>query len=762
MVAFLVLLALLLFLIPIIAIAVLFGRVNRLEETLRHHQNLVQHTGSPPAPAPVIHTQPTMVPGALPPIPLPPKITPISRPPSRSKEEWEALIGGRLMNRIGALALIIGVGLFLKYAFDHDWFSETARVLIGAVIGTGLLAGAARTRARGLAIFSQGLVGAGIAILYLSVYASFNFYHLVPQIVAFGLMTCVTIIAFVHAFRYDSLVVALFAWLGGFLTPLMLSTGEANELGLFTYVALLDTGILLIALRKTAWAILEPLALCATWLLYILWYEAYYTQQSMALTIYFVAVFWLLFHAIGTARAMREDPSFGVLRSIAAAANALFSSVALYRILEPDFHAWTGGAECTMAALYALAAHLVFRKRGHNVWVATAGLATGILLIDATAIQYSTYTTATLWAVEALGFAWLGARLQRREISWLAFFLFAAAGLKILTIAGAVVPLRSDDFPAFLNRRMLTYATLIVAAWLAGGFFHHLKGAGARTVPELLSWGALTMLFVMITVEVNDFFTALGRLPHAAHDTIDFNRWMALSAAWSALGTILLWIGISRNARPLYGAGLMTLLAGICAAALRGIAVEPVGTFTLILNWRCAALLFVVACGVVTSRRLAAPGAAIPWRTDLLGALRMLLIILLLVLVTGETRDVFERELAVTAQAGGPAMTGELDRLENLKQLSLSGAWLVFSIALMAAGILRRSRGLRVGSIVLFGVTILKIFIYDLSFLDTLYRIFSFVGLGVILLAVSYVYQRYKGVIFASEKDAEPPPPAAV
>src|SRR3990172_9895963 len=87
-------------------------------------------------------------------------------------------------------------------------------------------------------------------------------------------------------------------------------------------------------------------------------------------------------------------------------------------------------------------------------------------------------------------------------------------------------------------------------------------------------------------------------------------------------------------------------------------------------------------------------------------------------------------------------------RTLNLQQLSLSGVWLAYSVALMTVGIWRNFRELRLFAIALFGVTILKIFAYDLSFLETLYRIFSFIGLGLILLAVSYAYQRYKHVLF--------------
>jgi uncharacterized membrane protein len=127
------------------------------------------------------------------------------------------------------------------------------------------------------------------------------------------------------------------------------------------------------------------------------------------------------------------------------------------------------------------------------------------------------------------------------------------------------------------------------------------------------------------------------------------------------------------------------------------------------------------------------------------------------VLLTGETRDFFEKKLELLGPLQGNMAPSASD-LENMKQLSLSGVWLLYSISLMGVGIWRRLRSIRVIAFVLFGVTILKIFIYDLSFLETLYRIFSFIGLGVVLLIVSYLYQHYKGVIFQKQTEEEVDP----
>ena len=180
------------FFIIIIILLVLSGkvsalsvRVKSLEQTVRRLQGRIQ-TLEPPAG--------TITPPAAAPRPLPQAQAP-SAPsiatgtPSRTREEWEALVGGKLLNRIGAFALILAMAFFLKYAFDNDWLNETMRVLIGGVVGAVLIGGGVRFHQKELQVFAQGLLGAGIAILYLSVYASFDFYQLVSQPVAFVLMS---------------------------------------------------------------------------------------------------------------------------------------------------------------------------------------------------------------------------------------------------------------------------------------------------------------------------------------------------------------------------------------------------------------------------------------------------------------------------------------------------------------------------------------------------------------------------------------------
>lgn len=607
---------------PIVLLIILFVRVNELSKRVH---DLERQRSSPQGSAPVVPQHPQATPTVV----APPQRTSdvptsqaaialhISRPPtpSRSREEWEAFIGGKLLNRIGALALIIAVGFFLKYAFDNNWITETMRVLIGILIGAICLLGGHRTQKKGYGIFAQGLVGAGISILYLSLYASFNFYQLIPQWLAFLLMSGVTLVALVQALTYDSITVSLLGWAGGYLTPIMLSTGESNELALLTYIALLALGLLALSIKKESWIVLELLTLVATVITYFAWYDAFYTSHDLGLTCFFAALFWLLFHGSEIVRIRLDQKQFKALRHLVQAFNACFFYVALYYLVREENSDFIGSVAFALGIFYAatlVGVQGLWRlDTDHDTrygWIASAFLLIG------TAAEFQNADTSRLWSLEALFLLWLGLRSQRAwlRVGSLAFYLLAI-GLFLFS-DGSLSYSPLSDFKFLWNERALTGVILASAAGL--GTLLIARSHDPKFIPlrPWLGFAFFMILFILLTVETNDHF-------------------------------------------------------------------------------------------------------------------RLLL-------------------LNIRESLEGQSLEEETTRLQNLRQLSLSGLWLFYSILLMVIGILRGVRGPRLLAIGLFGLTVLKIFIVDLSFLQTLYRIFSFFGLGVILLAVSYMYQRYKFLLF--------------
>jgi uncharacterized membrane protein len=188
---------------------------------------------------------------------------------------------------------------------------------------------------------------------------------------------------------------------------------------------------------------------------------------------------------------------------------------------------------------------------------------------------------------------------------------------------------------------------------------------------------------------------------------------------------------------------------------LRALIYTPIEEYRVFFNMRTAVLLLVASASYGVYATLARTAVSFSFAEEFRSLFRFVPVVAVLVLLSTETWD-FYRHAMLSYPGRGEA--SELTRLANLQQLSLSSVWLLFSIALMMLGFWRRDRSFRLQAIVLFGIAILKIFLYDLSFLETLYRIFSFVGLGVILLLVSYLYQRYKEVILSPSHDGETPP----
>ena len=694
------------------------------------------------------------IPAAAPaPVTPPVSAATMSPPPakSRTKEEWEALIGGKLLNRIGALALILGVGFFLQYAFANDWITEPIRVAVGVLLGLALLAGAARSASGGFQIFAQGLVGAGIAILYLSAYASFNYYHLVGQPWAFVFMSAVTVITFTQAFRYNSIVVALLGLLGGFLTPFLLSTGEVNPVGLFSYLALLNLGLLVVAWRKDSWISIEPLSMAGTYFIYAVWLGENYADSSFVPGLLFLALFWMMFHAVHTARVVGNVMSHTRFRLLLASLHGLVVYILLYALINEGHAEWRVTATLVLAVLYGATSLAARRRPGEEGVFLHSTLTAILLVIIATGIQFKGMELVRFWSVEALALTWAGARGRVRLVWAGGLALYALGFLLLLGTRGAFLSPSAEPFTLLFNNRAFTFLLLAACLALSGMLMGRLEQSGRGVVSILLHIAWCWVLFILISAETIDFFAQLIRNAGPARTQhLEFLRAMALPVIWGACALPLVLLGSRISIRPIIYSGLIMLFIAGCFGLVRGLTFVPIGEFVSLLNERALLLILLVAQYALAWRLLSEDKGVSGLSGRLRSGLQAVIVLLFLVLITGETWDYFARGVYRLALVPGTVYNEELARLQNLRQLLLSSGWLVYSIILMALGIWKRSRVVRIEAIALFGVAILKIFIYDLSFLDTLYRIFSFLGLGVILLAVSYLYQRYRAIILGT------------
>jgi uncharacterized membrane protein len=677
--------------------------------------------------------------------------------PSRTRAEWESLIGGRLLNWIGALAIIIGIGFFLGYGYENNWITPPLLVGIGAIAGVALLAGGDLSFRKGYRIFSQGLIGAGISILYLSVYASFNYFHFQGQAAAFLMMCSVTVLTFVQAFRFNSLSVSLLGWAGGFLTPVLLSTGQANEAALFAYISILDAGLLAIVAFKTDWVILQPLTLGATYALYILWYVNYYDSEDLSTTAVLLTIFWGLFHALDVLQIVRTAKNHLVLREAVAVLNALCYYGALYVIVDAAHHDYLATVTLGLGAAYLVTIAAI---RGlHPPWVTEARFAlTGaVLLVIATGLRFSGLDTVFCWSMEALALVLAAVYWKEPGVLWGALLLYLAAVVKLFATVGWYSYGTPESFVAVLNKRAFAFLGLGATGALGAEAIRRAGRAGSSGIAGIFDYSWCLFLFVLIGLETQDGFGHLISV-QGDREWLQFAAYLAIGVAWMVYALALTGYGTERGLSPPLNIGLFVTGASITTVAIAGFSYEPIIDFHLIGNIRAGAFAVELIGLMILLGWSAERTKWPPWAH---GAFLCIFSLLILVLCTAETKDYFGKILdPMHQQYASDLLDLRLDqalrKYTNLQQVALSLVWLIYSILLIGYGIWRRKLSLRIIAIAVFGIAILKIFIYDLSFLETLYRIFSFIGLGLILLSVSFLYQRFKSAIFEANAQPEP------
>lgn len=206
---------------------------------------------------------------------------------------WEQFMGVKLFAWVGGLALFLGVAFAVKYSFDQGLISPPVRVALGFLTGLGLVIGGLCLSRERYAVTIQALCSAGLLILYSNIFAATSFYKLISGGLAFPLMILVTVTAFLLSVRLNAAAVAVMGLAGGFLTPPLLSTGENHPLGLFTYVAVLDLGLMAVAFSKR-WSYLALMAAVGTILMQCGWAEKFYSVPEMGTALaVFVFFAWL-------------------------------------------------------------------------------------------------------------------------------------------------------------------------------------------------------------------------------------------------------------------------------------------------------------------------------------------------------------------------------------------------------------------------------------------------------------------------------------
>jgi uncharacterized membrane protein len=221
--------------------------------------------------------------------PIPPYV------PKQSKSDWERFIGENLINKIGIAITVIGVAIGAKYSIENDLISPLTRIILGYLCGLGLLGFGIKLKAK-YENYSAVLVSGAMTIMYFITYMAYALYQLVPQVMAFLLMLVFTVFTVVAALHYNRQVIAHIGLVGAYAVPFLLSTGSGNVAVLFTYMVIINIGILILAFKKY-WKPLNYVSFGLTWVIFSSWFIAkYHTDYHFVLALVFLSLFFVIFY----------------------------------------------------------------------------------------------------------------------------------------------------------------------------------------------------------------------------------------------------------------------------------------------------------------------------------------------------------------------------------------------------------------------------------------------------------------------------------
>jgi uncharacterized membrane protein len=553
------------------------ARMNRLEAALASRGILPQQAEArpaPPAAVPVAAMEFGVTePQAVAQTPPPPMFAGFTA--AEDKRSLESRIGSQWFNRVGILAVLIGMAWFLKLAIDNHWIGPLGRVLIGLIAGAALIAWSERFRNHGYAAFSYSLKAVGSGILYLSLWAAFSLFHLVPANAAFGAMIAVTAFNGYMAWVQDAELLALYGIVGGLSTPLLLSTGENHEVTLFSYLLLLDIAVLvLVALRP--WSRLLFAAFVGSVLFVTGWWFEFYSDAQAGRTAFFLACFFLIFAfapRLVRAKAEENEPYSGwdnlaiVLLPIA---NAALGFLGFYALLDRPGVDWTQPwLAVGFAGFYLLLLRLPERGRLHASPAVLSALhlaAAVVFLTIAIPLKAHGRWLTIGWLVEGAALVWVATRVRPVLLRVLAVLCLVLGVTALITVnpAASTTPI--------LNERFGTYCVAIAAfafvAWLAWNARTDADPEYALQWPQVAGVSALlvnALILLAVGLEIHGYWWSLRWTGGDWQQEANYRMYAQFTySAWFMLfGAILLGMGVWRRSAFLRWQALVLLAVSI-------------------------------------------------------------------------------------------------------------------------------------------------------------------------------------------------------
>jgi len=686
---------------------------------------------------------------SAPPIPPTQKQTAASTTNIR-KDQLENLIGSNLINKVGILVMVIGVYIGAKYAIDKDLISPSMRIILGYAIAASLCLLAYRLKTKYID-YSAVLMSGSIAIMYFITYVAQSFYHLFAQPFAFGLMLGTTVFVVSMSIWYNRKIIALLGQVGAYAIPFLLSTGNENLPLLYGYLSIINIGLLLLSFKRD-WKIIYQVAFGISWFIFaVSFLNAKDLAAGFSSNIIFLIVNFIIFYTAFLVNKIIKKELYNLAEIGILLSNAVAFFLLGYYLFNKTFD---NDQHLTLFALANALVHLMIGERikrlklaDETVTLFIIGLGLAFFTVSIP-IHYKGNTITVLWATEAFFLFYTGYKKKREA------YLILSIALLLLTLGSLLIDWKQDyategsisiATKPFLNSNFLSSLFVCICIGVIGrlsiNYFKGEQGIVKSVLTVAVPLAFILLTYLGIVQEINLAWTVY-RINHTSEALNSFTQ---LSLQGFSIGYLSLWLWL--NWKYVKEKHLATILAivGVYAmfiatigglteiGILRDLYIQQKnGNVLSMLSIRYGYLLLIVMLllGIISNLKRFLPSS----NTTKLSALIVNATLLILLC----------NEFIHWMDIGGFA---------NEYKLGLSIIFAVYALAMIITGISKKLKHIRIGGIILFGITLCKVLFYDLASLSTISKTVVLIVLGVIMLIASFLYNKFKDSIFGNEAE---------
>ena len=704
-----------------------------------------------------------------PPITFTPKTNPFApkkkvRNPFEPKQStnWERFIGENLFSKIGIVIIIIGVFIGVKYSIQHNLISPAMRLVLGYLMGIGLFVTGAMLKKK-YESFSAILVSGAMTIFYFVTFIAYAVFGYFPQSLAFVLMFLFTAFTVLASLSYNQVVIAIIGLVGGYAVPFLLSNNSGQVEILFAYTAIINIGVLILSFYKQ-WRSLYISALFLTWLLlFSTWASAYQYDDFVPYFVFNLVTFLTFYVAFIAQKIHRVQELEAVDVLLFLFSSLSFYAMGVWLILDyyPNNRTFVAMFTLLNAVFHFLVGYYFHLKKAPSqalkYLVLVLALSFATLVIP---IQFKGTWITIFWIAEAallFGFGRTKKMPVYERISY-AVVILATFSLLIDWGKGSYSIFDMEDARAYITpfANLLFITGLLYSVAVGAMAYINDKYKEAGTLNKVLSFlfniFSVLILYCTFYREISVFcdMRALHQDPEIYNHYVAYQDLNTFKGVWHIIYSVLFisaysFLNVKYLKKKLLAElqiGLNFLLLTIFMtlglyyfSELRERYMEEAqegGQLSLwFLNIRYVGLLSLVALG----NSIYALSKFLEFKTGARRVLEMLLHFVILWVASSELlhwTDIYES-------------------VANYK-LGLTILWGGYAILLVVLGIFKRKKYQRISGIILVGFTLLKLFFYDTTHLDTLHKTIVFVRLGILLLVASFLYNKYTKEIEGEQK----------